>query len=535
MSGRRAFFGALVSGLALPGISRGQSGLRLAEFGGHPGGEDVSSAFARAIAAAAARGVPLILESGTYLIGRPPGRVQDAADHHVPELRDPVVMLRGAGSRQTRLISRPRPTAANRNLPVSAPILKSVGAERIIIEGLAFDGGILRGEPGLRSGADVEAASLLEIRDARLCRLRDVALTGFAGHFDTRTPERGNFGRRGPLLVAHCEEVELLQVTLRHPTFREGIFVHDARRVLVRGFRHEGPDTASERGVSTPLHIVGGRSDEVLVEDFATRGVWAGSLMNLGGPGHFTLRRIRARGLITSMERHRPGPDVPLEQRNGGKGIDIGAEINEAGLPAQACTTLLRLEDVLLEDMQAYSIKVTRRPDCALGKLSLGPAVRVEGGFQALAASHVGQIEGSLTARRIMGYEGGRDRAIAVPLSNCGGGRLALTLEGAPRSGLGVLRMASSRLVLTGRVAGFAAGGLLDEVREPRDDLRWDALCEGLEIEAPPGAARPGFLLGRGPTRRLRQVRLLGCSLNGQRLEAGMAGLVIHAGETTIR
>jgi hypothetical protein len=535
VSGRRAFLGAVAAGLSLPGLSYGRVGLRLAEFGGHPGGEDISAALARGLAAAAARGVELMLDPGTYVIGRPPGLVRDPHDHDVPELRDAAVMLRGAGARRTRLLSRPRPTAANRNLPVSAPILKSVGAERVLIEGLTLDGGILRGEPGLRAGPDAEAAALLEIHEARFCRLRDVAVTGFAGHHDTRTPERGNFGRRGPVLLARCDEVELVEVTLRHPTFREGLFVHDARRVLVRGFRHEGPDSASERGVSTPLNIVGGRSEEVLIEDFATRGVWAGSLMNLGGPGHFTLRRIRARGLITAPQRHRPGQDAPLELRNGGKGIDIGAEINEAGLPAQACTTLLRLEDVLLEDMQAYAIKATRRPDCALGKLSLGPGVRVEGGFQALSASHVGEVEGSLTGLRLLGYEGARDRTIAVPLSHCGGGRLALALEGLPGARQGVWRMASSRLVLTGRIGGFAGGGLVDDVRDSRDDLRWDALCEGLEIGMPAGASAPAFLLGRGPTRRLRQARLIGCSIDGQSLQPRLAGLVLHAGEWVIR
>ena len=535
MTTRRLFLSAAASGLFLPNLSRGQTGLRLAEFGAHPGGEDVSAAFARGLAAAAARGVELILEPGTYLIGRAPGSVRDAADHNVPELRDARVLLRGAGAARTRLISRPRPTAANGGLPVSAPILKSVGAERVVIQGVTLDGGLTQVAPGLRRGPDAEAAALLEIRDARSCRLQDVIVTGFAGHWDTRAPQTGAYGRRGPLLIANCGDVELLQITLRHPTFREGVFVHDARRVVVRGFRHEGPAESTQRGVSTPLHIMGGQTGEVLVEDFATRGVWAGSLMNLGGPGRFTLRGIRARGLITSLERSNVNRQAPLEHRNGGKGIDIGAEINEAEEVGQACTALLRLEDVLLEDMQAYSIKATRRPDCALGKLSLGPNVRVEGGFQALAATHVGECEGSLTARRMLRYEGERGGAVAVALVHCGGGRLALDIEGAPRSGLGVLRVASSGLVLSGSIANFGAGGLVDEVRDVADDARWDALCERLDIIPPTGGTANAFRMGRGPTRRLRQVNLAGCSIGGQRLQTGMPGLVIHAVNTVIR
>jgi hypothetical protein len=531
---RRAALGLVAAGLAAPALPQGLSGLRLADFGGHPGGEDASDAFARALDAAAQRGAELLLGPGTTLVATPPGMVLDAADHAVPAIRHARIHLRGAGAARTRLICRPRPGPANPALPVSAPLLKSVGAESFTLEGMTLDGAIGTVPRGLRQGPDPHAAALLEVREARHCRLRDVVFTGFAGHWDTRAPYRGAYGRRGPLLIAQCEDVELLDVTLRHPTWREGLFLHSPRRALVRGFRLQGPPDMAGLGLSSPLNIMGPQTGEVLVEDLVTEGAWSGSLLNLGGPGRFTVRRLRAQGAIGARTRPAGGVVPP---GNWGKGIDIGAEINDALFPGQAATQSLHLEDILLRDLNPYAIRATRRAACPLGRLSLGAGVRVEGGFEALGASHVGAIEGRLMARRMLAYQGERPGGIAVSLLQCLQGRLELDIAAAGEgldAGLGVLRVASGGLVLGGQIAGFAGGGLRDEVRLAAEDAQWDARCEGLAVTRPAGSAAPGYRIGRDATRRVRLAALRGCRLDGVELRPGLAGFVVYAQDQQI-
>lgn len=522
--GRRLLGGLL----ALPALRRAAAaGPSLADFGWRGDGADASAALARALAAAAATGAEVTLPAGTIMVTEAPGTVTDPAAHGVPTLRHPVIRLRGAGAGRTRLLSRPRPTPANRALAVSAPILKSEGALRFELSGVTLDGGIRELAPGLRRGADPWAAALLEVRGARSCLLRDVVLTGFAGHWDVRAPEEGNYGRRGPLLVAGCAEVELLDIVLRHPTFREGAFVHSPGRLLVRGFRLEGPGPGEGRAVSTPLHVTGPGTGEVTIEDFATAGRWDGSLMNLGGPGRFALRGIRAQGGAGAAPwRSRPGEPVP-EEAGWGKGLDIGSEVNEHQFPGQPGTAALRLEDVRLRAMRDYAIKARRSEDSPLRLLSLGPGVEVEGGVEALQALWVSRIEGRLAARGLGRFTGGRPGGVAVLLARCGEGRLEVALEGM-EANLGVLRTASPRLVLSGRVAGFPAGALRDEVPEG-EDARWDALCERLEVLT--AGAGPALRLGTSPARRLRLAALRGCLLDGAPIRPGDPQLRVAAVE----
>ncbi|MBU8547283.1 MULTISPECIES: hypothetical protein [Roseomonadaceae] len=529
---RRAALGLFASTLATPGLSQRLQGVRLAEFGGQADGTNASEAFARGLAGAAMRGTDLLLGAGTTVIAVPPGEVADARDHDCPEVRHAILRIRGEGAGRTRLLCVPRPTPPNPGLPVSRPILKSVGAVEFSLRGVTLDGGISQGRRGLRQGPDPHAAALLEVRGARHCVLRDVVLTGFAGHWDNRAPIRGAYGRRGPLLVADCQDVELHDLALQHPTFREGLFVHDARRLLVRGFRLRGPTEAGQGGVSSPLNVMGLQTREVLIEDFATEGAWSGSLMNLGGPGHFTIRRLRAQGRPPRRSEDDGASDFH------GKGIDIGAEINDSMFPGQAATEHLLLEDVVLEDMAVYAIRATRRAVCPLRRLTLGAGVVVIGGPEALGASHVATIEGQVVGRGMGRAAGTRRRRPAVSINASGGAlRLELSASGPDPlriPDLGVLRLASSGLVLSGRIEGFPRGALQDDVPTAANDLRWDARCRDLDIRAAPGSTRPAIVAGRDEDRRLRSVEMHNCLLDGQALHRGMAGLVLHAGKVML-
>ncbi|NKE48650.1 hypothetical protein HB662_28045 [Roseomonas frigidaquae] len=533
MLGRRGFIAAAAAfPIAMPALSQQRSGIRLADFLRSSRSGDASDAFSQALSAAASRGTDLLLGAGTIIISTAPGEISDPLDHHCPDVRHRILRIRGEGAGRTRLLGVPRPTAANPSLPVSRPVLKSVGAESFSLVGVTLDGGLQRVGRGLQRGEDPHAAALLEVRGARSCALRDVVLTGFAGHWDTRTPIHGAYGRRGPLLVADCQDVELHDLVLQHPTFREGPFVHDARRLLVRGFRLRGPTGADQRGVSSPLNIMGPQTRDVVIEDFATEGAWNGSLMNLGGPARFTIRRLRARGRPLQAAEGDEGSDFQ------GKGIDIGTEINDSAFPGQPATEHLLLEDVILKDMAVYAIRATRSAACPLRRLTLAAGVVVEGGPEALGASNVATIEGQIVARGMGRAAATRRRRTAVSINACAG-TLRLELSGAASDplrtpDLGVLRRASSGLVLSGRIEGFPRGALRDDVPRAADDLRWDARCRDLLVQTVAGSTRPAIVAGRSDSQRLRRVEMRNCLLNGQALQQGMAGLVLHAGEIAL-
>ena len=532
---RRALLvGAL--GATISSATAARGGLRLADFGGGADGSDASDAFARALAAAAENGAEILLDEGTTRIVGAPGAIVDAAAHDCPEVRHRSIRIRGLGARRSRLLCQPRPTAANPSLPVSRPILKSVGAEVFSLAELTLDGGMREPPRGLRQGRDPAAAALVEVRGARRCEISGIVVTGFAGHWDERDPIGGGYGRRGPLLLADCGDVRLDRVTLEHPTFREGLFVHDARRVVVRGFRLSAVDGAAR--LSTPLHVIGPRTGTVEIEDLVAGPGWSGSLLNLGGPGHFALRRIRADG---GASRFDPERGADPRSPTGGKGIDVGAEINGMLFPGQAATESVGLEDVVLDDVARYAIKATRDRHCPLRRLTLAANVRARVAGTALDAAFVDHVEGAVTAERRLGAAAGLP---GILLRDCGGGVLAVDLtEGSEgvtrgddglsaaaraRAGFGVIRLRTGGLVLAGRIAGFSGGALLDDVAPGEDGLH-DAVIEGLAVTMPGAGARPALRLGRGPQRRLRVATVRHCRIDGEAIASDDPRVEIHA------
>ena len=462
--------------------------------------QDFTQRWSDAIARSARDGSEVVLPAGRFLIAAPPGSVI-LGEGPVAGVRSRRIRIRGAGAGRTILVAAPRSTAEVPAIEVSGTILRSFGAELVELIGLTFDGGIKALPESLRKGAMPDAVSMVEIRGALRVLLQDVAFTGFAGHWNAETPQRDSGGSRGPLLIADCTEVVATDLALNAPTFREGLFFHSTGSLSLTGFTYRGPDRG--RGVSTPLHILGGGTKRAVLKAVRASGDWGGSLINLAGEGDLTIEDVIAEGPSAARA-------ARAQARN--CGIDFGGEINEANL-GQRDTRSIKLINISLTNIGRYALQGSRNATCPLRRLELRD-IRIKASGRALLLASVDMVAGKVTAQEVgMTAVKGRPIPAAVQIIDCGTGRLDLNLSGSQLVPMtGIFRSRSSGVVLGGRISEFSEGLMRDDVRLGVDG-KHDARFAHMNFVG------GSVTIGSGEKRRVRLARFDNCMRNNRPLD----------------
>lgn len=495
-------------------------------------GTDNGAAWADFIGALGATLKDGFVPAGAYFGISAPGTIPDAAIHDVPQVAASKILLRGAGSALTRLVARRAATAAFPRASTSRPMLKSVSAVHFELTGFTLDGGFRAfSEVGgsLGKGSDPQAAALLEVRNASRVHIDDVVATGFAGNWDDRTPENGNYGRRGPILIAACTNVDA-KVRLQHPTFREGIFFHDCVRARI-AFDYVGPADASGSPVSTPLHVMGPNTGSVEIGPFRASGAWRGSVCNVGGKGLVAVRDVRIMGKIGALNDTTGDARTASGTDTWGKGFDFGSEHQEDFFAGHPRLERVVVDGFVAENCFSYALRGLKRPGTRGGHASLSGVV-IHNSFEGINFEEWERID--LDARvdgvlryvdssasngyglRFVGVDGlagkaAGDGSLQVPhiFPNA-----VVPSVGTTRfSRFGVL-LQRTNAVLSLRTADWRAAHVLYDIAETGEDDRYTLdldIAATTFLYATPSEAPFTFIhLGVSGTQRLKHLRLRG-------------------------
>lgn len=383
-------------------------------FGGKPDydegtrtGTDNTTPWANFIGALGATLKDGYIPAGAYFGISAPGTIPDAAAHNVAQVGHSKLVIRGAGSAITQFVAKRAATTAFPGAQTSRPMLKSVGATHFEMSGITLDGGFRAvGEIGgsLGTGADPQAASLLEVRSASRVKIDDVVLTGFAGNWDNRTVTNGNYGRRGPLLLAACTNIEV-DLRLQHPTFREGPFVHDCVRGRV-GLTYNGPSDTSGSPVSTPLHVMGPNCEKITIGPFRATGAWRGSVCNVGGKDSITVRDVEFEGKIGTTNDTTGDARTTSGTDTWGKGFDFGAEHQEAFFAGHPKLGYLVVEGFTARSAFSYALRGIKQSGTRGGHAKLSD-INIYDSFEGVNFEEWERVDFDVKADRVLRYIAG--------------------------------------------------------------------------------------------------------------------------------
>lgn len=359
-------------------------------------GTDNAAAWAAAVAYCGENGAWLDIPPGNFGGISAFGDIPDPALHNVPEVDYPNIVIRGRGKSISRLIAKRGTISPGPSGPMTRPMLKLTGGGQFTISDLTLDGGFRDGAgTGTGSGAYPDAAAMIEVVEGDGVRFENVALTGFVQTWDTRTPDNGNYGRRGPVLLNGCSHF-LFDVDVVGPTFREGPFLHNCRdgrfEIDYIGF------DASLGSLSSPLNCFGPETYNVTGR-IRTRGRWTGSALNLGGEGKF---RVEADilGSIGTENTTASNPFQTGDNDTYGKGVDVGDELSSP------FSSHPKMDDVVVTGKIRNCLHYNFRADRATtngGRLDLSGLV-VDGGFIGLLISNWDDLKFDTTVDNILKY-----------------------------------------------------------------------------------------------------------------------------------
>jgi hypothetical protein len=220
--------------------------------------------------------------------------------------------------------------------------------------------------------------------------IRDVVTTRSAHLRDNRDVERGSFGTSGPMFLFACENIDIQDCGIIFPSFREGWWLIDCRKVRVNRFQFEGPKTFHPALTSTPLNIFGPRTADVVVTGSRISNC-RGSVANFGGAGPFVVRDCVFQGVIgpRSMAASDPGR-IPAEGAYG-KGLDFGSEHQEDTYRDHPSLVNVLVERCQFLDLFSYSLRFIKRASTPVRRVQIRDCL-IRNGFRGIEAVNASDL-----------------------------------------------------------------------------------------------------------------------------------------------
>lgn len=500
-----------------------------------------TEAWAALLAYCNERGMIGWLPAGTYTIATAPGTIPNPLTHNCPQVDYDYINIMGAGRELVTIVCVPGPSATQPTIVTSNPILKAVASDSensyFGMSGVTLDGGISVAPPSLATGPDPDSCALLEVRGYARVEI-DVGLTKFAQNYDTNTPDNGNFGRRGPMLIWGNTEVDVAY-RLMAPTFREGPFLgNNIYTTLSPVYRGPANDLLLD-AVSSPVNCFSRSADPAIGGEYLLinrpdiTGCWRGSAGNFYIPGDIIfLGGPTLRGSITTVNTTTGNAFTTGDAYNWGKGWDFGGEI------AAGPTRSLYIQDGHVAETMTYSWKINRIIGTNIGSLVGNASAR--DCMNGLDMNYVDHLDFFFEAKNILWYapyspSGG---GIAVRALNCNRGSLKVDIDGSgtaiynypnatvpstgdvPRiSRLGVWKTHSQGVAVSGTIKD-CAGQLIYEDVDALDqsgifDAIWSDLAFYTDVYPVSDTVNKLIRVGSGASLLIRSLWQNNCSYNG--------------------
>jgi len=393
-------------------------------------GTDNSLAWASFLEYLNATGRVGVIGPGNYYIPTAPGGIPDAADHNVPEVDYNNVRIY---AKPGAVLYAAVAETDDRGNTVTRPILKAKGdgtGHFIITGDLELDGGIvsdadINGSLGVGSYPNV--ASMIEISN-----MNEAHVEVTARHFAQNKDDRSQLGkwRRSAVLV-HSNNKATGRAILMSPTRREGFTFYNNGNTDIEIAYRGNDDLTIEGNVSSPFNLVTDSTDPetagklVKAKVIEWSGAWTGSAINFSGSGTIV---YDGNGIPLRGGNDGTNTATGSNQMTGGggvygNGIDIGNEI------ANGPTQEIIIKNARLDDLFDYSLLINRDASTEVDRLVFQNC-SMDRGWRGLIVSGVKQIDGCITMKDFLDWDGTGDYGTCADIEGVERGELTVHCSG---------------------------------------------------------------------------------------------------------